>query len=146
MHNHWRWCNFRTKLHHRHCRRRNCLKKLRHRARMAWYRSSTIFAINRGHRGRTGTRPFWHDGAASSGSCATGSGWPGCDSWLGEGGILLDLEPKWLVCSVSVLLCSVRALVCSVSGHCVLRLGPCVLGLGIVIWYFCDCDLGRVGD
>ena len=43
---------------------------------------------------RTGTRPFWHVGAALSGSCATGSGWPGCAQrtncvlrWLaGKGG------------------------------------------------------------
>ena len=55
---------------------------------------------------RTGTRPFWHGGAASSSSCASGSGggaassgscttasgWPGCASatergltWLGGG-------------------------------------------------------------
>ena len=41
---------------------------------------------------RTGTRPFWHGGAASSGSCATGSGWKGCTAatnsgltWLGGG-------------------------------------------------------------
>ena len=43
---------------------------------------------------RTGTRPFWHVGAALSGSGATGSGWPGCAQrancvlrWLaGKGG------------------------------------------------------------
>ena len=75
-----------------HCRWRNCHTKLRHRARMAWYRSSTHLAINLGHGGWTSTRPFWHGAAASSGSCATGSGWFGSDSatkcgvsWFGEG-------------------------------------------------------------
>ena len=58
----------------KHLSWRNHQQNLRHLARMAWYRSSTILAINLGHGGRTGTRPFWHGGAASSSSCASGSG------------------------------------------------------------------------
>ena len=89
-----------------HCRWRNCLTKLRHRARMAWYRSvHDVRGLSR-ILSRTGTRPFWHGGAASSsscasrsgggaassGSCTTAGGWKGCAAatkcglaWLGGG-------------------------------------------------------------
>ena len=59
---------------------------------MAWYWSIPhVQGLSRDG-WRTGTRPFWHGGATSCGSCATGSGWLGCDSamnsglaWLGGG-------------------------------------------------------------